>query len=248
MATGTALAGISFSDSFQQTFDNIAGFLPNLIGAAVIFVIGWMIAKFLRKLIHRGLTKVGVDALVDRSGLGGHLERAGYPDSGLLLARVIYIGLMLLVLQLTVDALGIQSIKDVVDDMVSFIPKIFVAIVIVFITGAVANFVRDFVGSFTATQSWGNIVTNVATGAVWLIGIFAALDQIEVAADIVDTLFQAIIGSLALIIVIKFGIGGIWAARDRFWPSVYDRLGSATASTATGAPAQAPRDQQPPQA
>ena len=44
--------------------------------------------------------------------------------------------------------------------------------------------------------------------------------------DVVDTLFQALIGSLAFILVIKFGVGGIWAARDRFWPKVYDAVES----------------------
>ena len=224
-------ADISFSDSFQRTFDNLGDFLPKLIGAIAIFLIGWFIARTLRRLIHRGLTKMGVDNLVDRSGLGGYLERAGYADSGLLLARVIYVGLMLLVLQLTVDALDIQAITDVLDDIVAFIPRIFVALIIIFITGAVANFVKDFVSSFTQEQSWGNMATNAATGAIWLIGVFAALDQIQVAEDVVDTLFQALIGSLAFILVIKFGVGGIWAARDRFWPNVYDRFSSATVDT-----------------
>ena len=224
-------ADISFSDSFQRTFDNLGDFLPKLVGAIAIFLIGWFIARTLRRLIHRGLTRMGVDNLVDRSGLGGYLERAGYADSGLLLARVIYVGLMLLVLQLTVDALDIQAITDVLDDIVAFIPRIFVALIIIFITGAVANFVKDFVSSFTQEQTWGNMATNAATGAIWLIGVFAALDQIQVAEDVVDTLFQALIGSLAFILVIKFGVGGIWAARDRFWPNVYDKFSSATADT-----------------
>jgi len=225
------LAGINFSDSFQKTFDNLGDFIPKLVGAIAIFVIGWIVAKFLSKIIHRVLTRIGIDNLVDKSGLGAHIERAGYPDSGLLLARIIYVGLMLLVVQLTVDALDIAAISDVLQDFVAFVPKIFVAIIIVFLTGAVANFVRDFVGRSTNQQSWSNAATNAATGAVWMIGIFAALDQVQVAEDIVDTLFQAVIGSLALILVIKFGVGGVWAARDRFWPSVYDKFSSATEDT-----------------
>lgn len=227
------IAGIELSDSLQKTFDNLGDFIPKLIGAIVIFVIGWIIAKVIRKAVHRGLTKVGADALVDKSGLGGHLAKAGYADSGLLIAKIVYFAIMLIVLQLTVDALDITAITDLLDDVILFVPKLIVAIVIVFITGALANFVKDFVGSVTATQSWGNAATNVATGAVWMIGIFAALDQVQIAEDIVDTLFQAVIGSLAFILVIKFGVGGIWAARDRFWPGVYDRLGAATSDDRT---------------
>ncbi len=67
-------------------------------------------------------------------------------------------------------------------------------------------------------------MTTVAVAAIWVIGGFAALDQLEFAADIVDQLFTAIIGSISLILILKFGIGGIWEARDRFWPAVYDRV------------------------
>ncbi|NNE74435.1 MAG: hypothetical protein HKN26_12280 [Acidimicrobiales bacterium] len=227
MATAV-LAAVSFSDSIQKTIDDIAEFVPRLIGAIVIFLIGLFIAKLIRKAIHKVLTRAQVDSLVDRSGLGGPLEKAGFADSGYFLATIVYIMLMLIVAQVTVAALGIDALKDLLDDFVAFIPKIFVAIIILFVTGAVANWVKDFIGGVTETQGWGNLATNVATGGVWLIGVFAALDQIQVAQDIVDTLFQAVVGSLALILVIKFGVGGIWAARDRFWPGVYDKLGAAS--------------------
>ena len=74
---------------------------------------------------------------------------------------------------------------------------------------------------------------------IWLIGGFAALDQLQVAKDVVDTLFETIVYSLGFIIVIKFGVGGIWAARDRFWPAVYDQVASesSAAPAAAAAPA-----------
>ena len=59
---------------------------------------------------------------------------------------------------------------------------------------------------------------------IWFVGGFAALDQLAIAEDVVDTLFQYSVGAFFLILVIKFGIGGIWSARDRFWPGVYDRF------------------------
>ncbi len=218
------LADISFSQSFQDMFDDLATFIPKLVAAIVIFVIGWIVAKVLKNLIHRGLAKLGVDNLVDRSGLGAPLERAGFADSALLLARVVYVGLMLIVLQLAIDVLDITAIEDVLDDIIDFIPKLFVAIIIIFLTGAIARFVSELVGGLTEGQSWGNLATNVAAGAIWVIGLFAALDQIEVAQDVVDTLFTTLVGALALILVIKFGVGGIWAARDRFWPAFYDKV------------------------
>ena len=229
------LAQISIKDSIQGTLDDLGTFLPNLVGALLIFFIGRFIAKFLFKLIKRALQKANVDTLVDRSGLGAPLERAGFADSAEFLAKLIYWLLMFIVVKLTVETLGLDALQNLIDDLVAWMPKLFVAIIIIFITGAIANFVKGLVGGATANESWGNIVTNVATIGVWFIGGMAALDQVEIASDIVDTLFTVVLSSLAGILVIKFGIGGIWAARDRFWPGVYDKVGGATADTSNQA-------------
>ena len=222
-------AQIDFGNVFTDMFGSFFEFMPRLLGAIVIFIVGWFIARFITRLIGNVLSRVGVDRLVDRSGLGGPLERAGYPDSGQFLAKIIYIMIMLVVISLTIATLGIEQLQSLFDQLIAWIPQLFVAILLVFVTGVVANFVRNFLGGILQSQSWGNIVTNIAFGAIWYLGGSMALQQTGIGGDIVDTLFNAVAGSLVGILVIKFGVGGIWAARDRFWPSVYNRLGDATA-------------------
>lgn len=230
------IVAVSFTDrlwdSVQETFDGIGSFLPNLIGALLIFFIGRFIAKFIFRLVARVLKQANFDDLVDRSGLGEPLERAGFPDSGVFLAKIIYWIAMFIVIQLTVETLGLDALQTLIDDLVGWLPRLFVALIIVFVTGAVANFVRGLVSGATQEQAWGNAATTVAFAGVWFIGGIAALDQVQIASDIVDTLFRIVLQALAGILVIKFGIGGIWAARDRFWPGVYDRLGTAVENTA----------------
>jgi len=227
----TTLGGIDFTSSFQRTFDQLGEFVPKLVAAIAIFIIGRFIAKFIFKIVKKALAKANFDALVDKSGIGAPLERAGYPDSGHFMAKLIYWLIMFIVLKMAVEALGLDAVQQLVDDLVNWLPKLFIALIIIFITGAVANFVKGIVGGATSNESWGNTATTIATVGVWFIGGMAALDQVEIAADIVDTLFTIVVSSLAGIMVIKFGIGGIWAARDRFWPGVYDKFGAATADT-----------------
>jgi hypothetical protein len=215
---------VSFSQGIEDAWSDVAQFVPKLIGALAILFVGWWVAKIIRKVVHRALTKLNFDSIVDKSGLGTYLERAGYPDSGLLLAKIVYFGIMIIVLQLAIGAFGDTAVQDVLNDLIAFIPKLFVALIIVVLTGAVANAVKGFVGPAVAHLSYGETLARVVSGAIWLIGIFAALDQIEIAQDIVDTLFTTIMASLGAILVIKFGVGGIWAARDRFWPAVYDKI------------------------
>ncbi len=218
------MLAITFRQGIEDAWSNVAQFIPKLVGALIILLIGLWVARIIRKIVHRVLTRLRFDQVVDRSGLGGYLERAGYADSALLLAKVVYYGVVLIVLKLAIGAFGQSDIQDALDSMLAFIPKIFVALIIVVITGAVANGVRNMVSPAVAHLDYGKAITRVVVAAIWTIGVFAALDQIQIAQDIVDTLFKTLVASLGAILVIMFGVGGVWAARDRFWPRVFDRI------------------------
>lgn len=228
------MVAIDWTQGFEDAWNDVATFIPKFAAALAVFIIGWIVAKIIRKAVVKVLNKVDLDKYVDKSGIGGPLERAGYPNSVDLIGKIIYFGLMLLVLQLAVDVFGDSEISGAIDDMVGFIPKLIVAIVIVIITGVIANAVRELIAPAVAHLSSGDLLKKAAVAGIWLIGGFAALDQLQVAKDVVDTLFQTIVYSLGFIIVIKFGVGGVWAARDRFWPAVYDQVTS-EASAAKGA-------------
>lgn len=222
------MLAIEWSQGIEDAWNDVATFVPKLIGALAVFIIGWFVAKFLRKLIARILNKINLDSYVDKAGIGAPLERAGYPNSVDLIVKIIYFALMLLVLQLTVGVFGDSDISQALSDVVAFIPRLVVAIIIVIITGAVANAVREIVAPAVAHLGAGELLKKLVYGVIWVVGGFAAIDQLGVAENVVDTLFQTITYSLGLILVIKFGVGGIWAARDRFWPGVYDQISSST--------------------
>lgn len=210
----------------EEALTAVATFVPKLLGAIVVLVVGWLIARAIQKITHTILTKLRFDALVDRSGLGSAIERAGYPDSGLLMAKIVYYAILLLALQIAIDVFGDSAIQGALDAVIALLPKLFVAVVIILVAGAIATRVREIVAGSAGGLAYGDTLATLASAAIWVTGIFAALNQIEIAADIVTSLFTIIVGTIALILVIKFGVGGVWAARDRFWPAVYDKLGS----------------------
>ncbi|MEE9414282.1 MAG: hypothetical protein V3V01_03285 [Acidimicrobiales bacterium] len=218
-------AGIDFDGAFTDAFSDLFAFIPKIIAFLVVFVIGWFIAKLIRKVVHRVLQKVGFDRIVDRSGLGSYIERAGYADSGLLLAKIVYFFIMLMVLQLALSSFGKDNpFSELLTDFIAYIPKLIVALVLIVITGAVANAVKDLVRPSVANLGYGNMVVTGVGALIWYVGGFAAISQLEVAETVVNTLFQMITGAAVFILIIKFGIGGIPAARDRFWPKVYDKF------------------------
>ena len=99
-----------------------------------------------------------------------------------------------------------------------------IAIILIVITGAAANFAKDVLAPSLASQSAGGLILKIVNAAIWIVGGMMAIDQLGFGGDIIDQLWTALTSGLAAILVIKFGVGGIWAARDRFWPKVYDAV------------------------
>ena len=81
-----------------------------------MFVIGWFVAKLIRRVIVKVLNKIKLDSYVDKAGIGAPLERAGYPNSVDLIGKIIYFALMLLVIQLAVGVFGDSAISNAIDD------------------------------------------------------------------------------------------------------------------------------------
>ena len=218
---------IDFDSAFTDAFTDLAGFVPKLIAFLVILLVGLFVARWIRKATAALLQRIRFDDTLDRAGLGTHLERAGFPDSGKFVAQMIYLLVVVFVLKLALSAFGTNAVSDALDDLIAFIPRLIVAIAIVIVTGLVSDTVGGLLRPGLREVAHGALIARLAVGAIWMIVIFAAIDQIQFPEDIVDTLFTAIVGSLSLILVIKFGVGGIWAARDHFWPAVYQKVGGA---------------------
>ncbi len=219
-------ADIDFAGGFTDAFNDLMGFVPKILMFLVVLVIGMFIAKIIRRVVHQLLSRIGFDRMVDKAGLGGHIERAGFPDSGLLLAKIVYFMIMLAVLQLALANFGDNPFSDLLNEFIAYIPKLLVALVLIVITGAVANMVKDLVRPSVSHLGMGNMIVTGVGALIWYIGGFAAISQLEVAETIVNSLFQMVTAAAVFILVIKFGIGGIPAARDRFWPNVYDKFDS----------------------
>jgi len=215
---------------FTDMIGNILEFAPKLIGALILLFIGKLVAGFIRGLVHKLLGALKFDQVVDRSGLGKHVESAGFADSGLLLAKIVGWMIMLIFVQLAVSTLGIASIETLINDLVAWIPNVIIAIILIVITGAIANFVRGLLSDVLDDVAMGDLVLKVIVAAIWIFGGMMAIDQLGFGGDIIDQLWNALTTGLAAILVIKFGIGGIWAARDRFWPKVYDAVDADGAS------------------
>ena len=214
----------SIIDSFGNLIGSFIEFVPALVGALLLLFVGKIVSGFIAGLFKKLLDAIKFDRVIDRSGLGTYVERAGYPDSSALLAKIVGWIIMLVFVQLAVTTLGIDSIEELVTTFISWIPNVIIAIILIVITGAAANIARDVLSPSVANINAGSLILRVVNAMIWITGGLLAFNQLGFGEELVQQLWNALTSGLVAIIVIKFGIGGIWAARDRFWPKVYDSV------------------------
>jgi hypothetical protein len=210
-------AGQSFQDMLAQMF----ALLPTVLLFLAILVVGFFIAKAVARIVDRVLERVGFDRAVHRGGVGRALEPTAY-DASTILSKVVLYTLMLFVLQLAFGLFGPNPISELIFGLIAFLPRVFVAIVIVVVASAIASAVRDLVAGSLGGLSYGRTVANVASSAVVVIGVFAALNQLRIAPAIVNGLFYALLAIVVGSAVIAIGGGGIVPMR-RQWEKAIDR-------------------------
>ncbi len=237
---------VEWSRGIEDAWANVAQFVPKLIAFALILLIGWFIAKALGKAFNAVLERVGFDDAVERGGIKSALAKSKY-DASDIVGKVVYYALFLLVLQAAFGVFGENPISDMINSVIAYLPKVFVAIVIVVVASAVAAAVKDLVGNALSGLSYGKTLATAASVLIVVIGAFAALDQLEIAPDIVNGLFYAMLAIVVGSAVIAIGGAGVTEMR----PYVRRALEKADSEASTmkqeakssqSAPAQPARD------
>jgi hypothetical protein len=197
--------------SFTQALNTFMGFLPALLVALIVLVVGWFIAGFLARLIARGLNAMGLERAVERSGIGRFIEQSGTRwTMSEIIAALIKWSIFLIFIQAAASLLGMAQITAIINTVILFIPKLIVALGIIVIGSLIARFVAGLVRGSLAEMEVGSagLFAKLAQYAIIGFAIVAAFNQIDVAQTVVNTLLIGLIGSLALALGLAFGLGG----------------------------------------
>jgi hypothetical protein len=209
------VGGIEWSQGIQDAWSRVASFFPKLVGFLAILLVGYLVAKVIARILDKVLEKVGFDRLVERGGVGRALARSQY-DASTILSKVVFYAIMLFVLQLAFGIFGPNPISALLFGVISYLPRLFAAILIIVVAAAIAAAVREIVQAAIGGLTYGRVLALVAYGAILAIGIFAALDQLQIAPAIMNAVFYALLAIIAGSAIIAIGGGGIQPMRLRW--------------------------------
>ena len=188
--------------------EQIGNVIPALVGAAVILITGYFLARQVQRWTDDLLKRMGFNRMAAVGGFEEAVVRTGSSlDPVRALAKLIFWLVMLVVILLASMALGLESINEMFGAMLAFIPTLIAAIVIVILGIIVGEFVRGLIVASAGSVAGVPTVAKMAKAAVIVISLFMALQQVGVAEEIVTAAFTLILGALALAVGLAFGLG-----------------------------------------
>lgn len=196
--------------SLQQVWASVANFVPLLVGALVVFIIGWIVAVALGKLVEQVVRALRVDTMLSKLDFERTMEKAGWKlNSGAFVGGLVKWFLIVVFLLAAANILGLSQVSDFLRDVLLYIPNVVVATLILIIAALVADVVERVVrGSVEAAGHRGALVGVVARWAIWVFAFVAVLLQLGIATALVQTLVTGFVASIALALGLAFGLGG----------------------------------------
>jgi len=207
----------AFVSSLNEFWSQLIHFVPRLLAVIVILFFGWLIAKLARAAVKRLLVLTQFDKFAQKSGLESFMNHGSLNVtlSGII-SQVVYWLVILLFVITGANALGLNEVAVLLQQLASYLPRIIVAILVLIFGTLLARFVNRLVFAWLHSIKFSNALT-ISTSAeygIQILAVFVALEQLGIGMQLIHSLFVIVFGAFFLALALAFGLGGRdWAAK-----------------------------------
>lgn len=203
--------GEAISGSLIDLWMRFIGFLPSLVGALLVFLLGLIVAVALGRAAEKIISALKVDQVLDRMKIGEKFKETGLKISiSRFFGELVRWFLILVFLMAATDILGLSQVTIFLNSIILYIPNLVVATIILAIAFLLGNFVYNVVRHSTkaAGVMSATLLATISKWAIVIFGLLAALVQLGIAVSLVNTIFIGFVAALSLAIGLAFGLGG----------------------------------------
>jgi hypothetical protein len=202
--------------SFQEIWLGVANFIPSFLAAVVLFLVGWLIAIILGRLVSQIIKTVRLDVALRGAGFDKVIARAGFTlNSGAFLGALVKIFFIVVSLVAALEIIGLNAVTGYLSEVVlGYLPRVIVAAFILLISIVIAQATQKIVVSSAkaADISSAHVLGEIAKWSIWLFAFMFALSQLQILNNFIQPFFIGIIAAISLALGLSFGLGGRDAA------------------------------------
>jgi len=199
------------TSSLQTLWSGFIGFLPRLLGAIIVFLIGWLIAVVLAKLAAQIIRVFRIDQILEKIGFKRRLEKANLKlDSGKFIGELVKWFFIIVFLMAATDILNLPQVTEFLKRVLLYIPHLIVAVLILLAAVLISSFLQKLVkASVEAADLKGaNFLSAMTKWAILIFAVLAALLQLGIVPALIQTIFTGFVAALAIAAGLAFGLGG----------------------------------------
>jgi len=204
-------------DALQDLWQGFVTFIPALIGAIIVFVVGWFIAIGIARLVTEILKKARFNRIFERGVWKEALSKAEFKiDAAGFIGVVVKWVLVIVFLMAAIEILGLDEFASFLKNVLSYLPNVVVASFIFVAAVIIADILEKVVRATVESTrvGYGHIVGVIVRWSIWIFAILAILIQLKVAQSLIETLFAGLVGVIVIAAGIAFGLGGKEIATD----------------------------------
>ena len=210
-------------DSLQSSWFQIAAYLPRVLTAIVLLILGWLIARTVQRVVVRLLRLARLEAAAEQTGVDDFLVRGGVRFTVVtLIGEIFYWGLLLIFAVAVFNLIGLTMSPESVARLTSYVPNVMAALVVLIFGSLGARLIRGLVVAYL-----GNVgvkgserIGYLVQAALVAFVVLLALEQLRIDVKLLASAFQLAFGGICLALAIAFGLGGRnWAESilERTW-------------------------------
>lgn len=204
---------MNFMERLGAAVGIILAYVPRLIGAIIVLLVGYLIAKVIQSLAKRLLSALQLDQRLRLSDLGQAVHRIT-PTPSRLISRIAFWAVMLITLPIAASTLNIPALTGGLAYVYAYVPNLIAAALILGAASIFSALVATAVNRAMGETPTGRVAKAAIPAIAMTIAAFMALNQLGIARDIVNITFTALIGSVALGMALAFGLGGREVAKE----------------------------------
>ena len=197
--------------SLLNVWSGVIAFIPSLIGALIVLIIGLIVAAGLSSIVEKVIAAIKLDAFLHKLGLEEYFSRAGLKvNAGRFFGALVYWFFIIVFVLAAADAIGLTGLSQFLRDVVAYIPQIVVAVLVLLVSVVIANALRAAVkASVTGAKLHAaNFLSNITWWSAVIFGFIAALIQLGIAPMLLNTIITGLVAMIALAGGIALGLGG----------------------------------------
>ena len=204
-------------DAASNLLNSLALFIPNLLGAIILFLVGLLLARWLKTLIVKLLGGLNVSKLFKDTAVDKFLQKAEMSTKvEQVLGETVRFLTILIFFVASVNLLGLNTVTLVLNSILAYLPNVFAAVFIialgVIIAGVVERLVKGALGTVDVHIS--RLLAKLSSYIIVIFTVLAALSQLKIATTFVTTLFTGFVAMLALGFGLAIGLGSKDLVKD----------------------------------